>query len=287
MWGLAYFVVAMAPMLVVGATMVSDFVKLAAVAPPDTTSDAASLEAFMTLQAKMMLLQAVQVISTVAGTVILYGAIFRVVLEPEDSRHWYLRVGRQEMWLAFVYAVATTLAFMAVLVGMVPLSIAGILVGTMKGQDPVSWIVLAAVGVCFIGLIAWASVRLALAFPMTFADRKFRMFESWGLTRGHAGPMALTCLIVVALILLIEMILFVLFVVFGLMVLAIVGVTLPWNEASDAQVASPAGGWAPFLFVAVPSAALVLSIVSAALHAISIAPLAYVYRRLQPAQESD
>lgn len=286
MWGLAYFAVAMAPMLAVGAVMVPDFIKLAEVAPSEATSEAASLEAYMALQAKMMLLQAVQLVSTVAGTVILYGAVFRAVLEPNDGRHWYLRVGRQEMWLAFVYAVTVTLVVMAMFVGMIPLSIAGILVGAMKGQDPLSWAILVAVGICSVGLLLWASIRLALAFPMTFAERKFRMFESWAVTRGHAGRMALTGLAVAGLILLIEAILLVLFVVLGLMVLAIVGVTIPWSEGSDTQMASPPGGWAPFLFVAVPGAALILSIVGAALHAISVAPLAYVYRRLRPVEQS-
>lgn len=116
MWGLAYFVVTMAPMLAVGATMISDFAQLSEVTP----SEAPSLEAFMTLQAKMMLLQAVQFVSTVAGAVILYGAIFRVVLEPQDKQHWYLRVGRQEMWLAFAYTVAITLAIMAMFAAMIP-----------------------------------------------------------------------------------------------------------------------------------------------------------------------
>lgn len=282
-WGLAYFVVAMAPILAVGATMVSDFTEFT---PSEAPSDAVALKAFVTLQAKMMLLQAVQFLSTVAGTVILYGAVFRVVLEPQDKRHCYLRAGRQEMWLAFVYMVAMTLTFMAIFAGMIPLSMAGILVGTMNGQDPVSWVILAGAGIGVIGLIAWASIRLALAFPMTFVDRKFRMFESWGLTRGHAGRMALTYSIVFGLILLIELIVFVLLVVLGLTVLAISGVTIPWNQGPDAQMATPPGGWALFLFIAVPGAALVFSIVSAALHAISVAPLAYIYRQLQPTQAS-
>ena len=121
---------------------------------------------------------------------------------------------------------------------------------------------------------------------MTFAEQKFRMFESWDLTRGHAGRMATTFLIIVGLILLIELIVLVLFAVFGLMVLAMVGVTIPWGQGPEAQIAPPHGGWAPFLFVAIPGAALALSIVSAGLHAISVAPLAYVYRQLRPAQTS-
>ena len=281
MWGLAYFVVTMAPMLAVGATMISDFAQLSEVAP----SDAPSLEAFMTLQAKMMLLQAVQFVSTVAGAVILYGAIFRVVLEPQDKQHWYLRVGRQEMWLAFAYTVAMTLAIMAMFAAMIPVSIAGMVVGT-TGGGAASWAVLVAAGIGVFGVCAWASIRLALAFPMTFAEQKFRMFESWDLTRGHAGRMATTFLIIIGLILLIELIVLVLFAVFGLMVLAMVGVTIPWGQGPEAQIAPPHGGWAPFLFVAIPGAALALSIVSAGLHAISVAPLAYVYRQLRPAQTS-
>lgn len=285
MWGLAYFVVVMAPMLAVGAMMAPDFIKLSELASAEIESDAAALAAALTLQAKMMLLQAVQFVSTIVGATILYCAIFRAVLEPQDKRHWYLRLGRAELWFAFLWMVVMTLAFMAMLVGMIPLSMAGVLVGT-TGGGAVSWSILVAAGVGVFGLITWASIRLALAFPMTFAERKFRLFESWAPTRGHAGRMAMTFLIVVGLVLLIELVVLVLFVVLGLTVLAISGVTIPWNQGPDAQITAPPGGWGPFLFIAVPSAALLLSMVSAAIYAISVAPLAYIYRQLQPAPAS-
>ena len=286
-WGLTYFVVTLAPMLAVGAAMVPDFMKLSELTAADTTSDTAAIEAALTLQVKMMLLQAVQFVSTIAGASILYAAVFRAVLEPQEKRRWYLRLGRQEMWLAFVWMVSMALAMMAMFVGIIPLGIAGSIAGAMTGGlDPVSWIILAGLGAGVLGILCWAAIRLALAFPMTFAERKFQMFESWGLTRGHAGRMALTFLSVLALVWLIELIAFGLFVGLGFGVLAVCGVTIPWNQGPEAQMTAPPGGWAPFLFVVIPVAALALSIVVAAVNAIAVAPLAYVYRRLQAAQPS-
>ena len=34
-------------------------------------------------------------------------------------------------------------------------------------------------------------LRLSLALPMSFAQRRFRLYESWDLTRGQAGKMFL------------------------------------------------------------------------------------------------
>ena len=287
MWGLAYFVVTLGPMLAVVAAMAPDFIKLSKLPPVETTTDAATIEAFAVLQAKMMLLQAVQFISTIVGAAILYSAVFRAVLEPQDKGRWYLRLGRQEIWLAFVWMVAMALVVMAMFVGMIPLSVAGIVIAAMtNGEALVSWIVLAGIGFCLVGLVLWAYIRLSLAFPMTFAERKFQMFESWSLTRGHAGRMTLTFLAVSGLASLIQLIVLALFIVLGSTVLALSGVTIPWNQGPDAQMTGPSGGWALFLLVAIPCAALMFSIVSAGLQTISIAPLAYIYRQLRPAEAS-
>ena len=35
------------------------------------------------------------------------------------------------------------------------------------------------------GVVIWVSLRLSMAAPMTFAERKLRIFESWELTKGH------------------------------------------------------------------------------------------------------
>jgi phosphatidylglycerol:prolipoprotein diacylglycerol transferase len=65
------------------------------------------------LQSNMVVLQAVNYLCTIASQAVLTGAVLRAVLEPENSRGFYLRIGRQELWLALVSLVFVVLLAMA------------------------------------------------------------------------------------------------------------------------------------------------------------------------------
>ncbi|HEY3812926.1 MAG TPA: hypothetical protein VGL66_06850 [Caulobacteraceae bacterium] len=136
------------------------------------------------------------VISTV-----LFTAVLRAVLEPEKSAFAYLRLGMDEVRLFFLRIVYGVLAaaFMAAIVG------AGVVlfIATDRyiGHPWEGWIdvLVIVLGLC---LLIWVLFRLSLSFPMTFADKRLRIFESWSLTRGHfwgvVGVWALSVLLVVA-----------------------------------------------------------------------------------------
>ncbi len=214
----------------------------------------------------------------------LAGAVFRAVLEPEKESFSYLRIGPQELWLGLlmlVFGVMSGIAGFGVAIG--GLVVFGILalLATLT-HAPQALIALFGVLAFLIamGVLIWALLRLALAFPMTFAEREFRLFESWELTRGQAFKMfglALALGVVVGLIgLVIDVIGFA---AFGGAIAAGGTFTMDRMEAFFAQ---PPQVWLPVLAPWLVVAGIVGSVLTAAFSAILLAPWAVVYRQLRP-----
>lgn len=109
-------------------------------------------------------------------------AVYRVVLRPEDSRYGYLRLGKDELRLALLMLVYMVLAigftFVVTLVAGLLAAGAGELggVGAMLGM---------LIGLGALAFMIFVGVRMSLAGPMTFAEQRLRVFESWTLTRGN------------------------------------------------------------------------------------------------------
>lgn len=131
-------------------------------------------------------------------------AVYRVVLRPSDSRFGYLRLGRDELRLALLMLVYLVLAvgftFVVTLVAGLLAAGAGALggaAGTLLGV---------LIGLATLGFIVFVAVRLSLAGPMTFAERRLRVFESWSVTRGNfwrllgAYVLAIVLALIVALL---------------------------------------------------------------------------------------
>ncbi len=66
--------------------------------------------------------------------------------------------------------------------------VAGLVFGLSSAHANAGWGALAGVivGVAAVWAIIWVGLRWSLALPLTFAEGRFRLFESWALTRGHA-----------------------------------------------------------------------------------------------------
>ena len=117
--------------------------------------------------------------SLVLGAVISC-AVYRAILTPEDSAYAYLRMGDQEIQVLIVNFVKG-LVIGAASFGMA-MVLAALDLATSGGQagglvDLLGRLVIQAV-------VFWLQLRLSMAGPMTFAERRFRLFESWALTRG-------------------------------------------------------------------------------------------------------
>jgi hypothetical protein len=144
---------------------------------------------------------------------VVYCAVFRSVIHPEQSRFAYLRIGPPEMF-ALILAIAGYIAFfMAVFVPALLVSVVlALLLAAHAGAVAVIVGILAfvAVFVC----VTYGVVRLSLVVPMMVSDDKFHLADAWALTRRHVGAMLVIWVAVIAILIIAEMVL-------GLVVLAL------------------------------------------------------------------
>lgn len=225
-------------------------------------------------------------IMAVAGPMgLLFGAVLntavaRAVLEPERSAFGYLRLGVDELR---VLAVTVALALLA----MAAIVTAGILLGVLGG---VAVSALGAMGGIVTGLAvlallvaaAWVAARFSLAVPITLAERKIAVFDSWRVTRGRALPIVgmaiLSFMMTIVVSILFSVVLMPLSLIFGM--------AGGWQELARMQgagVAEVLSALGPFLAVMT-----LFQAVGAALQlAVAYAPFSAAYRDIKgvPAAE--
>ncbi|MFO1014851.1 MAG: hypothetical protein U1E50_13915 [Caulobacteraceae bacterium] len=228
------------------------------------------------------------VISAVQGA-----AVFRAVLEPGTGGPAHLRFGLQEVWLMAVAVSAIILLSMA----MTPFSMVMSLVMVMSGALPTTappgpdatpaqllstafpmtagfWIS----ELLIMTLTLLLMSRFVLCFPMTFAERRFRLFEAWGMTRGYTLKMALM-LFVQGVSQYIAMIAFIL--LLGLVAAATVLTRLP-EGGMAAMAGKPLSDWIALTWPVIAVAGIAAVPFFGVFAALYYAPLAEVYRRFRP-----
>jgi hypothetical protein len=214
------------------------------------------------------------VIAWVVGAMI-GAAAYRAVLHPEQSSFAYLRFGSQELWLMAVSFGIGLVFFGVGVVLAIPQAIVNVAMFNSGAGARLTVVLLFTLAREAISIWIW--LRLSMALPMTFAQRKFQLFESWALTRGHTVQLlgfAVLAFVILAAIDIVALIL---------------GVGGGFAVAGGAIAAARAD---PQAFFASPQAAfgllgpalliwsLLLVITSGAATAIFRAPFAYIYRRL-------
>lgn len=120
---------------------------------------------------------------SLVASAIIWPAIVRSVLTPDDSRFGYLRLGRDEL-NTFVVVLALSLVWVAALV------LAGAIVG-LAALAGVAFAVLTGLLV-FFGLVAfalWFGVKFSLAVPITVAEKRIAIMDSFRMTKGHFWPL--------------------------------------------------------------------------------------------------
>jgi hypothetical protein len=117
---------------------------------------------------------------------VLSAAVYRAVLRPEDRGVGRLNFGGDELrlmglWILMgllMLGVAIGISLVAVIVGVGAVAAA-------KSAPVTMTLVLIAVYLVVLAVFAWIGVRLSLAGPMTFAQKKVQLFGSWRLTKGR------------------------------------------------------------------------------------------------------
>jgi len=216
-WVVAYLAVGVAPQMGVFALIIPQWIRLTQEVAANAVSNSPMNTAeLMRAQFGLMQLQPLIWITSLVSHALVFGAVYRAVLFPEDRRFFYLRLSGRELWLGLVMLVLLVMAFLLLLVVMVPTGILIGLVSALGREAPgVQLLAVPVMFAAFAGVI-WVLLRLSLAPPQSFAERGFRLYESWDLTRGQAGKMFLVVLAFVVLLWLAEIIL-------GAVVLGMVG----------------------------------------------------------------
>lgn len=158
------------------------------------------LAAFNTLGPAMLPVYPALLGISLAVNAVLSGANMRMVLRPGDRSPGYLRIGGDELRILVVMIVKLIIFAGITLVGSLLLGVLAALLGVAG--------VLLAVLLFFalIGAVVLIAVRLSLATPQTFAERRIMLFQSWGLTAGRFWPilgcylLTLVLIIVVAIV---------------------------------------------------------------------------------------
>lgn len=191
-WALAYLVMVAALIGAIYGILGPDFI---AALEADSEAATTPQEALALLSRVGMLLLAVVPIALI-GSAILMTAVFRAVIRPEERGLAYMQLGGDEF---------RQLAVLFVLVIVIFVVIAGLGLGiglAIAAAAAVNEGLGALVGILgAIGALCayiFILVRLSMAAPMTFADKKIRIFESWSFTKGKFwGLLGMYVLVVV------------------------------------------------------------------------------------------
>jgi hypothetical protein len=203
-------------------------------------------------------------------------AVYRAYYFPEQSMFAYLRLGDAEIQVLLSNFAKATILFVASL-GM---SMVLAVILTLTGQ-PLSSADASPLGLfgrlviqC---VIWWLQLRLCMSGPMTFMHVRFRLFESWSLTREQA----LRLLVVGVLLALIVLVVYLALSTLGLGVGYVIWNSMPRPaDVQDLLKQSPSEWFAPLAPFIALSGFLVL-IGGAILTPITTAPWAYIYRVLE------
>ena len=271
-WCAVYLVVALGPLALMAATIWPQFGALAALAEAEVDPDSpAATQQMMSLMGQINALSLLQWATSLASSALIVGAVFRAVLEPQNRRWFFLRLSRQEFWLALCLVVVAVVAGLLAALSMFPIMITSLVLvaaGPTQTLAPGVGLGIGAMVLIALGAMLWLFVRFSLGLPMSFAGSYFRLFESWPLTRGHAAKMALVGVVVSLLATLVQL------AVFAGFIFAAVAILQPTAEfdvttLTFAQVA-------PILALA----AVLMALVSVFGTVLYSAPLAQIYRQL-------
>ncbi|MFZ5670631.1 MAG: hypothetical protein ACOY4K_14175 [Pseudomonadota bacterium] len=224
-------------------------------------------------------------VTSLVMRVVLAGAIFRAVLEPSQGRWAYLRLGMGELMIAVVTIVLSIMLGVGASVWV--LLTVGVCLALWEASQPAAIGAGVVSGVALLVTMIWLLLRFSLAAPMSFAEKNFRLIESWKLTRGHAGGLLLMALILFVIMIIVEAVLMALFA--GALAATGAGLVTAGGldeAAIHAFFSQPPSVWMSALMPWIVVACIVGSLVGAAVSAIVTAPWAEAYRQLRGGGET-
>lgn len=118
---------------------------------------------------------------------VLSAAVVRAVLTPEHKGLGYMRLGADEARVVAVSVVVTTVICLAAVAAF---GAVGVLAGfTAQSGINILWLLVMLLGLAALAFVVWLSLRLSLAVPITVAERRIAIFDSFAMTKGRSLPL--------------------------------------------------------------------------------------------------
>ncbi|HET9161237.1 MAG TPA: hypothetical protein VFN88_11560 [Caulobacteraceae bacterium] len=151
----------------------------------------------MGLLGRLTSLNSISLLATWVLYAMLYAAIFRAVLRPQQNRWGYLRLGKDE-FLLFILIAMFYIGFVALLAMaiFVVVLLTALAAAASQGFGLIVGVVLTLA--CGAALI-WLAARLSMVLPMSFDQGRIRILEAWDLSRGHVKELLLLAVLLVVL----------------------------------------------------------------------------------------
>jgi hypothetical protein len=185
-WAALQFVVSLAFNLFVAVSAGSAFTKLAQLSlQPPTQDPAAVLDLFRQVAPTYLVLMA----GGLVLNAVLYAAMNRAVLRPQESRFGYLRLATDELRQLGLFALIAGLALAAYLAFVVFAAVVIVLIALVVGDGAALALGIAVLLPALICAFIFFAVRLSLASPMTFVTRRIDLRAAWAMTRGRFWPL--------------------------------------------------------------------------------------------------
>ena len=196
-------------------------------------------------------------------------AVYRAVLQPQDARRGYLRLGLDEVRLLALNLIMS-LVWGVTLFGVLLVSV---FTAVSLGATAPSGLVL--IGDVMTMAAFWAAivilVRLSLAGPLTFNEHRLRVFASWPLTKGCFWRLLGAYVVAFALGA-------VVLVLMGLILLVVASIIVQLNGGGMAALNAPSPG--PVIVVLAFVVQVATALIFTSFYVVLKAPAAQAYKDL-------
>ncbi len=270
-WGVASLLISLATAVLMVTLIGPD---MAAITQMGQSSDP---EAVLAMAPVMGKLYGLTIPLSLITSAIFTCAAYRALLRPQDSAFGYLRFGADELRMILLFFVLTLL-FIAVLAGalvLLALIVAGLsfAFGGGGGGTAAAGALGGVIGFLLVlGVGAFFFVRMSLAAPMTFSERRLAIAPAWRMTRGRFWPLLGAYFLAWVLALVVVLLGFAI-------VVAIIAAI--WGLQAIGQVTSPDfSSLAAYFTPAMGLSLLISGFLSALQYAIVLSPPAVAYREL-------
>lgn len=178
-WAALHLAFALVAMLLVMPMMGHMTAQMAAVvATPDAVPDFAAMQSMM---GWVWLYD----LALFVLAIVIYAAVFRAVIAPEQPGFAFLKLGMGELLLGILAILFLIAAFVAVAVAVLAVVVVTAVLAYGTGAEGVAVAVAIISAILLWCAAIWVEVRLSLAFPLTLMRGRLVVGEAWQVTRGR------------------------------------------------------------------------------------------------------